>query len=346
MISQPERRFLLAGMVILIPMLILAGWKLALGSPGRPLVATLSDGRSGALRFTSYSALWSDLGTGAFRKHPVELPGDLLLPEGRHGRVPAVVLMHGSDGMTAHQYRYAQSFLALGLAVFVVDSFTTRGVESTVGDPSAVTAYSMLVDAYQALALLHTHPAIDPDRIAIVGWSKGGIVADWASRLRYRSLLSADGRAFAAHVAFYPWCGEQHLPVELTGAPLLYLVGARDDWTGATPCIDYVARIRTAGFRVTLAVYPNAEHGFDYPGPFRRYLGSAVSWANCNYVSGDASFHIVSSGETLPWTQFKHYVESCTSPGAHVGSNALARDEAARELHAFLSENLALRKTD
>jgi dienelactone hydrolase len=342
MISRSERRVLLAGLAVLTPMLLLAGWKLmhAVGQP--PVVSSLAGGRAGKLRFTSYSAQWSDLAAGAFRKQPVDVSADLLLPGKTAAPAPAAILLHGSDGLTAHQYRYAKSFLAWGMAVFLIDSFTARGAGDTVGDPNAVTPYSMLIDAYQALALLQAHPAIDAKRIVVVGWSKGGMVADWASRVRYRAMLSPQGPVFAAHVAFYPWCGEQHLPVQLTGAPLLYLVGARDDWTGAAPCIDYVGRVREAGFRVELAIYQHAEHAFDYPGRFRRYLGDAISWANCNYLWGEASFRVVSSGETLPWSQYARYLEGCTSHGAHVGSNALARDQAARDLRAFLSETLAL----
>jgi dienelactone hydrolase len=228
------------------------------------------------------------------------------------------------------------------VAAFVIDSFTARGVDDTVHDPSTVTPYSMLIDAYAALTLLQTHPAIDAGRIAVVGWSKGGMVADWASRVRYRTILSPREPGFAAHVAFYPWCGEQHVPVRLTGAPLLYLVGARDDWTGAQPCIDYVRRVREAGFQVQLSIYQHAEHGFDYPGRFRRYLGDAAGWANCNYIWGETGFRVVSSGEMLPWSQYAHYVERCTLRGAHVGSNVIARKRAARDLQAFLSRALAL----
>ena len=344
MIGLAQRRFLFTGLALLTPLLLLAGWKLIHGSAPGPLVTSLVDGRSGKLLYTSYNAQWSDLVTGAFRQAPVNLPATLLLPERVGERVPAAILPHGSDGPTDHQYRVAESLRSLGLAVFVLDSFTARGVHDTIGDQSAVTPYSMLVDAYQALVLLQTHPAIDPSRIALVGWSKGGMVADWASRVRYRATISPEGRTFAAHVAFYPWCGEQHLPVQLTGAPLLYLIGERDDWTGAAPCIDYVRRIREAGFDARLMIYPNAEHGFDYPGQFRQYLPSAESWAHCNYVWGYTRFRVVASGETLPWTEFGRYVDRCMSRGARVGSNAVARSDAAKELREFLSEVLNLRK--
>jgi dienelactone hydrolase len=344
-IGAAERRALTAGVAMLAALLAIAGWRLAYGVPTPARVADLADGRSGRVTFASHSATWADLASGRYRESRVDVPGDLLLPDALpgDGRVPAVILLHGSDGVTRHQYATARSLVAIGLAVFVVDSFTARGVDDTIGDQGAVTPYSMLVDAYQALALLRTHPRIDSARVALVGWSKGGMVADWASRERYRAQLAPAGVAFAAHAAFYPWCGEQHLPVQLTGAPLLYLVGARDDWTGAAPCLDYVERVRTAGFPARLVLYPDAEHGFDFPGRFRRYLPAATSWAACNYIWGESHFRVVASGEQLPWSEFERYIARCATPGAHVGSNTVARRDAAKVLAAFLSSALGLR---
>ena len=342
MIDRSTALALLAGLALLAPLLVLAGWKLAQLVEQPPVLSSLSDGRTGKLRFISYSAQWWELAEGSFRRNRVNVSAELRLPDKIALPVPGVVLLHGSDGLNELQQRYARMLLHAGMAVFLIDSFTARGAHDTVRDPGAVTAYSMLIDAYQALHLLQTHPAVDGRRIAVVGWSKGGMVADWASRVRYRRLLSPRGAAFAAHAAFYPWCGEQHVPVQLTGAPLLYLLGAQDDWTGAQPCLDYVRRIREAGYTVHLSIYPHAEHGFDYPGRFRRYLGDAQSWANCSYTWGEASFLVHASGELLPWSQFDQYVRRCTRRGAHVGSNVIARDMSAGDLSAFLTASLAV----
>jgi dienelactone hydrolase len=341
MIARVELLVLAAGAAVFAALLLAAGWKLAHGSPEPPLVESLRDGRAGKLRFSSYSAQWSDFASGAFRRTPVEVRAELLLPAQVAGRTPAVVMLHGSDGPTPHYQRYAQSFLRRGLAVLLIDSFTTRGVGDTIGDHRAVAPYSMLIDAYHGLALLQSHPRVDADRIALVGWSKGGMVADWAARVRYRTMLAPDSPPFAAHAAFYPWCGEQHVPVQLTGAPLLFLVGERDDWTGAAPCADHVNRVREAGYAAKLVVYAGAEHAFDYAGRFRQYLGDAESWAACNYIAGDTHFRVVASGELLPWSRFAEYLRGCTSAGAHIGSNALAARQARHELDRFLLATLA-----
>jgi dienelactone hydrolase len=326
-------------------LLVASGWQVIQRPPEPTRVESLGDGRAGTVRFTSYSAEWTDLASGTFRRMPVEVRAELFLPDQAAGQhIPAVVMLHGSDGINAHLHGYAESFRRLGMAALLIDSFTTRGVDDTIGDHSAVTPYSMLIDAFRGLALLQTHPRIDPGRIAIVGWSKGGMVADWASRMRYRALLAPEGPAFSAHAAFYPWCGEQHAPVKLTGAPLLFLVGERDDWTGAAPCVDHANRVREAGYAVKLIAYPGAEHAFDYAGRFRQYLGRAESWAACNYIAGDTHFRVVASGEALSWSQFPEYLRRCTASGAHVGSNAVAARLAREELHRFLIEILAPRQ--
>lgn len=341
MTTRVDLLFLAAGAAVVAALLLAAGWKLAHGSPEPPLVESLRDGRAGKLRFASYSAEWSDFASGAFRRTPVEVQAELLLPEQAAERTPAVVMLHGSDGPTPHYQRYAQAFLRRGLAVLLIDSFTTRGVGDTIGDHRAVAPYSMLIDAYRGLALLQSHPRVVADRIALVGWSKGGMVAEWAARARYRTMLAPDSPPFAAHAAFYPWCGEQHVPVQLTGAPLLFLVGERDDWTGAAPCVDHVSRVREAGYAAKLVVYAGAEHAFDYAGRFRQYLAQAESWAACNYIAGDTHFRVVASGVLLPWSRFAEYLRGCTSTGAHIGSNAIAARQARDELDRFLLETLA-----
>lgn len=341
MTARVDLLLLAAGAAVVAALLLAAGWKLAHGSPEPPLVESLRDGRAGKLRFASYSAEWSDFASGAFRRTPVEVQAELLLPEQAAERTPAVVMLHGSDGPTPHYQRYAQAFLRRGLAVLLIDSFTTRGVGDTIGDHRAVAPYSMLIDAYRGLALLQSHPRVVADRIALVGWSKGGMVAEWAARARYRTMLAPDSPPFAAHAAFYPWCGEQHVPVQLTGAPLLFLVGERDDWTGAAPCVDHVSRVREAGYAAKLVVYAGAEHAFDYAGRFRQYLAQAESWAACNYIAGDTHFRVIASGVLLPWSRFAEYLRGCTSTGAHIGSNAIAARQARDELDRFLLETLA-----
>ena len=48
-------------------------------------------------------------------------------------------------------------------------------------------------------------------------------------------------------------------------APLLVLIGAKDDWTPAAPCVHWTERAQALGAPMRLKVYPDAHHGFDAP---------------------------------------------------------------------------------
>src|SRR5580704_17326350 len=89
-------------------------------------------------------------------------------------RVPAVVLLHGSAGIGANVNRWADELNGLGVGAFLVDSFTGRGIVQTVTDQSQLSSLAMIIDAYRALEILSKHSAIDPSRIAVMGFSKGG----------------------------------------------------------------------------------------------------------------------------------------------------------------------------
>jgi dienelactone hydrolase len=53
------------------------------------------------------------------------------------------------------------------------------------------------------------------------------------------------------------------------GAPLLILVGEKDDWTPAEPCRQLAERSRGAGLPVSVRIYPGAHHSFDSNAPVR-----------------------------------------------------------------------------
>jgi dipeptidyl aminopeptidase/acylaminoacyl peptidase len=69
----------------------------------------------------------------------------------------------------------------MGVATFLLDGFTGRGIESTTADQFQFGTLTMINDAYRALELLAKHPRIDLTRIGIFGGSRGGKVALYAS---------------------------------------------------------------------------------------------------------------------------------------------------------------------
>jgi hypothetical protein len=80
----------------------------------------------------------------------------------------------------------------------VLDSFRLRGIQETVTNQGRISSHAMIGDAYTALRLLAGHPAIDPQPIGIMGFSKGGVVSlNSAFEVYRRFYLGASPLRFA-----------------------------------------------------------------------------------------------------------------------------------------------------
>ena len=145
------------------------------------------------------------------------------------------------------------------MAVFRVHSFDARGVTSIVDDPMVVTHALLLADAYQVLRLLGTHPAIDPARIGVTGWSLGGSAALYAAWEPTAAALAPGGERFAAHL-------RPTLP-RWAGTPIRVLHGAQDGYTPITFVEELAEEPRGLGVPIEVIAYPGARHSFDSTAP-------------------------------------------------------------------------------
>ncbi len=216
------------------------------------------------------------------RGKTITLAVDIVLPKNASGKTPAMIIVHGSGGVrAAREYAYAKAFNDIGIAAVVVDSFSPRGIKTTVTDQSPVSAYDMLVDATAVLGTIAYHPAIDPSRIGLIGFSKGGTVAVKAALRRYVAPLLKDDARFALLVAVYPWCGDMPLDFTSASAPLIMMLGADDTYAGTAACREYAQRFSAAGGNLMLTVYPNAKHGWDTPGSTAWYVSRGENASKC-----------------------------------------------------------------
>ena len=127
-------------------------------------------------------------------------------------------------------------------------------------------------DAYDAKSYLATLPFIDPDKIAVAGWSHGGGGTIEIATLDFNYPRET---SFRAAVAFYPYCKKS---LSAVNAPLLILTGELDDWYQAQDCIDNVSEKTKTGHEVVLKVYPGAYHGFDITGLDRTFYGHRLRY--------------------------------------------------------------------
>ncbi|MGE5145291.1 MAG: dienelactone hydrolase family protein [Candidatus Eiseniibacteriota bacterium] len=300
-------------------------------------VATLSDGRTGRIHFESLTPVgYFQLAHRTVTKKTV-IFGTLVMPEGVAGRVPAMVIAHGSAGVTkAREFWWAEQLSSIGVAAFIVDSFTPRDIKETTTDQSQLSSAANLADALTALKLLATHPRIDPARIGVMGFSRGGIVAELSALEPYRRAVIDDATRFALHIPLYPYCGDWHVSARTTGAPMLFLLAGSDDYTPPEPCLGYADWFRSKGADVSVVTYPGAYHGFDGTiAPI--FLPRLVTARNCeDRIDIDRyTVAIRSTGQDITATS-RDYFRGCMGKGATVGGNAEARRRATEDIKAFL----------
>ncbi len=190
------------------------------------------------------------------------------------GKVPAVVLLHGSSGVqSARELTYARQFAAMGIASLVVDSFAARRDRGTgfIDRLLNITESMMLADAYAGLGWLAARPDIDPQRIAVVGFSYGALVSILAAQDQIARTFSPNGLRFAGHSAYYAPCIAVFDDVKSTGRPVLILAGDEDEIVTPERCDTAAANLRAGGAEVEVIRYPGAYHQWDgaWSGPRR-----------------------------------------------------------------------------
>jgi dienelactone hydrolase len=332
-LTPPCRWLVVTGLLLLA-----AGPALAADPPP---VADLADGRVGAVRFASVTP------TGYFQlarrqaTAPATIAGTLRLPAGASERVSAVVISHGSSGVTEDREGWWAARLSeAGFATFVVDSFGLRGVRQTATDQTQLSTAANVADALAALRLLATHPRIDARRIAVLGFSKGGQVALYTALEPFRRAILDEGPRFAAHVALYPYCSDWYVTEHVTGAPMLWLLGERDDYTPIVPCREYAQWFASKGVETLVVVYPGAYHDFDsLRAP--AFAGSLVSGRNCDVRVDLDRFTVMrrTNGEDITATA-STYGRNCLTKGATVGGDRQKRDRALLDASPFLQKVL------
>ena len=297
---------------------------------------SLSESIAGKLSFLSFDHTYI-LEENKKNRRKSYINGILQFPDVKNERVPAIILLHGSLGVSSVQSRYARELNKAGIATLIVDSFSSRGITDTVGKQSRVTFNTVIQDAYTALHLLQRHPRIEPHKIAVMGWSKGGYAAHQAgTQYFYNSLHNKSTPSFAAHIAINPWCGEHTTNFMRSSAPTLFILGDEDSWVGHEACVTYVNSLVDVGHDVMLRIYSGVDHGFDYAGAYQTYLPRGLDWSNCEYVANENGFVIAATGEVIPWTRYVDYLHKCSTKGVYLKSNVHARDKAIKEVLEFL----------
>jgi dienelactone hydrolase len=268
---------------------------------------------------------------------PVTLAGELRLPRPGNDRLPAVVLLHGSGGIGSNIPDWEAELNAIGVATFVIDSFTARGIVNTLNDQSQLGRLAMIIDAYRALDLLATHPRIDPARIALMGFSRGGQSALYAGVKRFQLMYGQTGREFAAYIPFYADCCTTFRDDEdMTNKPIRLFHGSADDYSPIAPCRTFVERLKAKGKDVQLTEYPGAAHFFDGR-PLKKpvKLDKAQTTRRCQLAESPGGV-IVNGSTKQPFT----YADPCVEYGPTIAYDENAATEARKAVNGFVTTAL------
>jgi dienelactone hydrolase len=285
------------------------------------VVFTVHAGGSEQLKLTFQSASSSE-----------QVPATLIKPAGE-GPFPVIVIMHDCSGLgrssSGGPLRWAEELVQQRYVVLIPDSFTPRGFPDGVctlpySQAAMANGYVRAGDAYGALLALRTLPYVDGKRVGIMGASHGGwttLAAMCAPVDEKDPLSGAKSNGFAAAVALYPACAVRYGSwstvrqnktfgpmVSYSGAykpiaPVLILIGEKDDWTPAEDCRKMVDVSRDAGFPISMITYPGAHHAFDSTLPVR-YVAQR---SNASSPTGKGA---TTGGDYVAWTDAKKQVAS------------------------------------
>ncbi len=272
---------------------------------------------------------------------PVVLAGELRIPRPGTDKLPAVILMHPSAGITVNLDRWAQELNNIGAAAFILESVSGRGMVNFPTDRPQLSYLQLIVDAYRALDMLAKHPRIDPNRIAVMGFSMGGLPAVYSSSERFWKMYGSDKVQFAAHIGLYGSCTTVLRGLEkVTGKPIRLFIGTLDDFAPIEPCREYVSRLKQAGADVVLTEYPGAYHWYDVfslKEPLK--LPQAPARRNCSLVEGEQG-KLLQAKTGNPFDPNVY----CTEKGATLAYDEAATVATTAAVKEFLTTTFALKR--
>jgi dienelactone hydrolase len=221
---------------------------------------------------------------------------------------------------------WARELNKIGISTFALDGFTGRGLTEVNTNHALLGRLNFILDIYRALDVLAKHPSIDPARIALMGFSRGGQATLYASLKRFHRLWNKSGVEIGAYVPFYPDCMTTFLSdTDVVGRPIRIFGGTLDDYNPIASCKAYVERLRAAGADVELTEYPNASHAFDNPlGAQPAMLRPGFQSARNCKIQEEADGLLINTDTRQPFA----YTDACVVHGVHTGHDPIATQQA------------------
>jgi dienelactone hydrolase len=223
------------------------------------------------------------------------IDGKLFLPSSEHrqrnGKLPLVMVVPGSLGVSASHIAHAEALVDDGFAAFVLDSFGARDVTSTVANQTQFSFASSAYDVLAAWQVLAAHPEIDASRIGAQGHSRGGSAVLTAATRRFADAVVGAGAGFRSVLAGYPWSGHQFLDPSVDETEIRVIMGDADEWCSPMQVQGHCQAIRLSGGRATMRLIGGAQHSFDRGTGIENVPDASVSPAAPTvYIANNGAF--------------------------------------------------------
>ena len=179
-----------------------------------------------------------------------------------------------------------------------------------------------------------------------MGFSHGARVALFVAAENISKSFCKGELQFAASIAYYPNCFPQFENIRFTKAPILLLLGERDNICPISACLDYARRMQAAGADVKTIVYKGAHHQFPVlPDNVLIMAPSLPDWSHCKQESyillqEDGNWFFPHRNETVDEVNtYGDYTADCRLNGqAMVGGNRKAKIESIKECQNLLKQ--------
>lgn len=258
----------------------------------------------------------------------VNLAGELRLPSNsKEKKYPLVIIVHGSSGINAATLSWAYQLNAVGIATFILDSFSGRGLTSVSTDQAKLARFAGVIDVFRAFELLSKHPKIDSNKVALIGSSRGGTAVIYAAMRRFQKTWSPDFKAVSTY-PFYPSCFDQIDQDEDVTMPIHEYHGDRDDYASSEQCKKWIQRLSSNGAIASSKEYKGAEHSFDniMASSVPSVSNGAQSTRNCHIIEKEGQ--LFNTDTQKPFT----YKDQCVSLNPRTGFNKEATLDAHHEV--------------
>jgi dienelactone hydrolase len=269
---------------------------------------------------------------------PTTIAGVLRVAQGT-GRLPVVIFAAGSGGFGVSTDIWDRQFEEMGISTFAMDSFAGRGITSTAADQSQLGRLNMILDIYRSIAALASHPRVDPERIAVMGFSRGGQAALYSSLKRFQRLWNPGGIEPAAYIALYPPCVTNYIAdTNVSDHPIRMFHGISDDYVEIGPCRDYLARLKGNARDIEMIEFADTWHGYDSALlPATPLFAANAQVTHCVLKEGPVGV-IINVETQKPFS----YADGCVGRGAHVAYSATSTRATEDAVKALLIKTFGL----